>query len=288
MRILPVASAFALMAVPVAAWADRAPEILNRTSKWALDEGLDACQLYARFGEGDAAVIARFARFEPGEAFDLTLMGKRMKSSEPLGGAKIDFGLAKAPQAFIPMNGRQGDYDASFFGEMRLDGWSSGKFGEIGPPITPQQEAQVTGVTVQFKGGERPFRLEFGQFGRPLAMLRQCADGLVTAWGYDLQVQQSLQRRATPRSAVTKWVTSADYPIGSLRMGQGGFVRIRLDVDAAGAISDCHVAQRTDQPEFAAAVCRAILKRGRFDPALDAHGQPVRSYRVIGFRFEIE
>ena len=57
---------------------------------------------------------------------------------------------------------------------------------------------------------------------------------------------------------------------------------------AAGAISDCHVAQRTDQPEFAAAVCRAILKRGRFDPALDAHGQPVRSYRVIGFRFEIE
>jgi len=82
-------------------------------------------------------------------------------------------------------------------------------------------------------------------------------------------------------------VTSADYPIGPLRMGQGGFVRIRLDVDAAGAISDCYVA-RTDQPEFAAPVCKAILKRGRFDPALDAHGQPVRSYRVIGFRFEIE
>jgi len=69
--------------------------------------------------------------------------------------------------------------------------------------------------------------------------------------------------------------------------GARRLVRIRLDVDAAGAISDCYVA-RTDQPEFAAPVCKAILKRGRFDPALDAHGQPVRSYRVIGFRFEIE
>jgi len=287
MHISRVAIASALVGFPAVALAERAPEILSRTSKWTLDEGVDACQLYARFGEGDAAVIAKFSRYEPGEAFDLALLGKRMKSPEPVGGARIDFGLAKTPQAFHPMNGHQGDYDASFFGEMRLDGWHSDKFGELGPPITPQQEGQVTGVTVQF-AGERPFRLEFGKFGGAIAMLRQCADGLVTAWGYDLEVQKKLRRRVTPETPVTKWVTSNDYPVGSLRMGQSGFVRVRLDVDPAGSIADCHVAQRTDQPEFAAAVCKAISKRAKLDPALDEHGQPVRSYRLIGFRFEIE
>lgn len=68
-----VALASAAMALPAAASAERAPEVLNRTSKWTLDQGLDSCQLFARFGEGDAAVIARFTRFEPGEAFNLTL-----------------------------------------------------------------------------------------------------------------------------------------------------------------------------------------------------------------------
>jgi len=279
MQIRRVAIAFALVGFPVVAFAERPPEILSRTSQWTLDEGVDACQLYARFGEADGAVIAKFSRFEPGEAFDLTLLGKRMKSPEPTGVARIDFGLAKTPQTFHPMNGHQGDYDASFFGEMRLDGWHSDKFDEVGPPITPQQEAQVTGVTIQF-AGEAPFRLEFGKFGGPIAMLRQCADGLVTAWGYDLQVQKKLQRRVTPATSATRWVTSHDYPVGSLRMGQSGFVRVRLDIDPTGSIADCHVAQRTDQPEFAAAVCKAILKRAKLDPALDEHGQPVRSYRV--------
>jgi len=279
--------AFALTALPVAAFAERAPEVLNRTTRWTLDEGLDACQLYARFGEGDAAVIAKLSRYEPGEAFDLALLGKRMKSPEPVGEAKLDFGLAKTAQTSHPMNGHLGDYDASFFGEMRLDGWHSSRFGEVGQPITPEQEAQVTGVTIQFKS-ERPFRLEFGKLAGPLAMLRRCADGLVTAWGYDVQVQKKLQRRVTPKSSVSKWLTSADYPTGSLRMGESGFVKVRLDVDPAGAITDCHVAQRTNQPEFATAVCKAILKRAALDPALDEHGQPVRSYLLLGFRFEIE
>lgn len=211
-----------------------------------------------------------------------------MKSSEPVGEAKIDFGLAKSPQISHPMNGNLGTYDASFFNDVRLDGWHSGKAGDdLGPPITPQQEAQVTGLTVQFKAAP-PFRLEFGKFAAPLMMLRQCADGLVTAWGYDAEVQKKLQRRVTPRSSPARWLTSDDYPMGPLRMGESGFVQVRLDVDPSGTIADCHLVNGTKEKEFAEVVCRAIAKRASLDPALDEHGQPVPSYLLLGFRFELD
>lgn len=274
-------------AIPSVAEArDRETEVLARKGKWTLNETPESCELYAQFGEGDATVIARFTRFEPGEDFSLTLLGKRVRSSSAVGEVEIDFGLKGTPIEAPAMFGSLGKWDASFLRGVRLDGWVRDKPDDQGPPITPQQEAGVSGMTVEMKG-KRPFRLAFGALAKPFAQLRECTAGLVSFWGYDPQVQTRLRRRVTAANSPLRWVTYEDYPMTALRSGESGFVTVRLDVDAAGAIAKCHVAERTDQDEFAKTVCRAILKRAKLEPALDEQGQPIRSYMILKWRFQI-
>lgn len=269
-----------------AAAGEREPEILTRVGKWAVNEKPDSCELFAQFGEKGDAVIARFTRFEPGDAFSFTLLGRRLWSSSVYTEGKIDFGLKGKPIEFRSMNGKLGEWNAAFLGNLRLDGWWGKKPEEEGPPITAEQEAAVAGVTVAISG-RRPFRLAFGSLAKPLAQLRACTTGMVSFWGYDPEVQARLRRRVTPAISPVNWVTPEDYPDIAVRRGEGGFVTVRLDVAAAGAITACHVVERTDEDEFAKTVCRAILKRAKVKPALDAQGQAVRSYKVLRWRFQI-
>lgn len=272
--------ALSAAAVPATAWGQSAPEVLTRSGKWILDETPESCRLYARFGEGDAMVIARFTRFEPGEWFDLALLGDRMHSSSPLGDVKIDFGLKGEPVEASALNGGFDQWKAGFFRGLRLDGWMRRKPEDKGPAITPQQEASVSGMTVAIRG-KRPFRLEFKSLAQPFAQLRACTTALVSSWGYDPQVQARLLRPVTAANMVGSWVTGDDYPMEALVRGNRALVTVRLDVDAAGAISKCNVLDRTDQEEFAKIVCRAIMKRARLKPALDERGQPVPSYMLL-------
>lgn len=275
------------VAIPtVAAAEDREPEVLARVGKWGINEKSDSCELFAQFGEKDDAVIARFTRFEPGEDFSFTLLGRRMWSSSVYTEGKIDFGLKGTPIEIRATNGSLGDWRAGFFGRQRLDGWWGKKPEDQGPPITPQQEAAVSGVTVAIQG-KRPFRFAFGSLARPFAQLRQCTTTMVSYWGYDPEVEARLRRRVTPANSPTNWVTSEDYPDIAVMRNEDGFVTVRLDVDAAGTIAACNVVERTDQEEFSKAVCRGILKRAKVEPALDAQGQPVRSYKVLRFGFRI-
>lgn len=276
----------AAMIPGVAAAEDREPEVLTRVGKWGVNEKSDSCELFAQFGEKGDAVIARFTRFEPGEQFSFTLLGRRMWSSNVYTEGKIDFGLKDKPIEFRAMNGKLGDWNAGFLGNLRLDGWWGKKPDEEGPTITAQQEAAVSGVTVALPG-RRPFRLAFGSLAKPFAQLRACTSSMVSYWGYDSEVQARLRRRVTPVISPVNWVTPEEYPDIAIRRGEGGFVTARLDVDATGAITACHVVERTDEDEFAKTVCRAILKRARVQPALDAQGQAVRSYKVFRWRFNI-
>lgn len=267
-------------AIPAVAMAkDREPEALKRTDKWLLEYDRDACHLYAQFGEGDAAVVARFTRYEPGDWFDFSLYGKRFRAGDVRTEAKIDFGLKGTPVEEPVAYGSAGKLPAAFLSSVRLDGWERGKEPEVPPRVTPGQEATVTGTTVAIRG-KRPFRLEFGSLAKPLAQMRDCADNLVRSWGYDPEVQAALLRPASPLVSPGTWLSSSDYPIGAVWMGQNGIVQFRLDVDADGKVAGCYVLARTSPDVFADSTCRAVSKRARLQPALDAKGKPVRSYYV--------
>lgn len=253
-------------------------ETLKRTEKWVADYDRDGCHLVAAFGEGEGRVLARFSRYEPTDRFDFSLYGDRYKTSDAYVHGKIDFGLGKA-SAVDGFHGDTGNMPAMFLQSTRLDGWEGKSRKDEAPAVTPEQEARVTGVTVDLEGW-RALHLEFGSLAKPMALLRDCTATLVKSWGYDPVQQATAQRRATPASAPQSWLNPDDYPSGALSGGHNGIVQFRVDVDERGGITGCHVLARSSPDDFADRTCRMISRRARFEPALDAGGKPMRSYFV--------
>ncbi|WP_404337609.1 energy transducer TonB [Sphingomonas sp. MMS12-HWE2-04] len=278
MRTLGLALAI-VAAFPVVATAKDAPQ-LTRTEKWVVDYSPDACNLLAQFGTGDATILLKFTRYELGDGFALSVFGKQLgTSASPRTTAKIDFGLQGGPVEVGAIAGSNGKYRAYLFASTRLDGWRWKAEGDEAPPVTPAQEAAVTGVTIAIRG-KKPLRLEFGPLDKPMAQLRACQNNLLKSWGYDPAVQASLQRAPRPISPPYKWLTSQDYPVASVMNGRNGMVQFRLDIDAEGKVGGCYVLDRTNPDEFADITCRAVSSRAKFEPALDAQGKAVRSYFV--------
>lgn len=282
-KLVSALTAMAALAGPVAARGAE-PEILKRSAKWLVEYDRDACHVYAEFGAGDDKVIARMTRYSPGDGFRLSIYGNRVRTTNVNEDVKIDFGLKGGPIKERVLTGTAGKIPALFFGLVRLDGWRAKAEGEQAPPITPEEETLITGVTIAQRG-KKPFRLQSGSFGKPLAVMRHCMSNLVKSWGYDPDVQARLTRSPVPVTAPNKWFSDDDYPIGALMMGQSGIVQFRLDIDPQGKIAGCYVLDRTEPDEFAAIACRGLTRRGKFQPALDADGKPVRSFFVSAIRF---
>ena len=80
-------------------------------------------------------------------------------------------------------------------------------------------------------------------------------------------------------------MNSGDYPSAMLRIGGNGMVQFRLDISETGSIAACHIQSRTNPDAFADLSCKLISKRGRFTPALDRNGKPVKSYFVSSVRW---
>jgi hypothetical protein len=276
-----------IAAVPIAGLAQgNEPETLKRTGKWVVDYDNDACHLAAQFGTGDDMMIMSLTRYQPGDWFDLSLHGRKLVSTEARREVKVDFGLGGPIVEADAVNGKAGDLPLILFGTTRLDGWKRTTPGEIAPLLSPQQEAAVSGVTVMIKR-KKPFRLEFGSLAKPMEQLRTCQADLLQSWGYDPAVQATLAKPTRPVNSPAKWLSPDDYPQGAISVGHNGIVQFRLDVEADGSISGCHVLARTRPDVFADTTCRAVTRRAKLEPALGADGKPVRSFFVQKVHWQV-
>lgn len=267
-------------AVPAAAAAkDKPLEVLKRTGPWQARYDDDACHLLAQFGDAKDPVIMRITTYEPGDWFTLGLYGRRVATTDVRSKAQVDFGLKGTPIERETINGSAGPFKAMWLSSLRLDGWVRSSPDEVAPVLTSEQHAAVTGVTVTVER-HKPFRLESGSMAKPMAQLRACQRDLVKSWGYDPEVQASLQRPARPSEGAPQWITYRDYPEAALRMGHNGVVQFRLDVDAQGKVGGCYVLDRTKPDNFADVTCDTVKRRAKLEPALDAQGKPVRSFYV--------
>lgn len=79
---------------------------------------------------------------------------------------------------------------------------------------------------------------------------------------------------APPRPNLASLVTQDDYPAESLRKGEQGTVRVRLDVTPEGRAGACTVTASSGYANLDAATCRVLVARSRFSPARDAAGNP--------------
>ena len=289
-------ASIAVAASPVQAAKPLVPIPLAHVGPWEVNYDDDSCHLIGTFGSGDDRIIVRFTRFQPGDGFALALIGKPMLSISAMSQTKLDFGPVVDPQDRWSIDGLVGATPSSVFGGLTLvdkpepkraltlaEGIAA-KAALQATNITPEQEASVRDLTVKTKF-RKFYRLALGSMAAPMRTLRGCTTDLVRRWGLDPAEQASLTRRPTPVGNPGSWMNSKDYPSDMLRRGSNGMGQFRLEISETGSIAACHIQSRTNPDAFADLSCRLLSKRGRFTPALDRNGKPIKSYYVSSVRW---
>ncbi|MDX8357207.1 energy transducer TonB [Sphingopyxis terrae] len=285
-----------LLMAPNAGAKPKEPLHLQPSSKWLLNYADDSCRLARQFGEGDDKVMLVMDRFEPGDGMRMSFFGKPARTSRMDGDAKIRFGPDQAEQeiGFYPGRGDGKTPALVLRSEVRIAPRSeaenatrdAGDFGFRWSMVTPAEEAAVTWIEVG-SPVSRPFVLETGSMGNAFAALSKCTDELLDHWGIDVARHATMTRPVTPISDPGQWIRSGDYPQEMLWQGQRALVQFRLNVDASGKPTACHIQQTTRAKEFDDAVCKSIMRRAEFKPALDADGKPMASYWLSSVNFHM-
>lgn len=273
------------------------PLTLKPSSKWQVNYADDQCRLARQFGEGDQAVLLFMDRYGPGEYFRLTIAGKPIKIIAEKGEAQVQFGPTEQEQQLSFLNGNLGKQPALVFaGNERIAPKSAlellakkNQSQKEPVPLQPISDERMTAVKFVRIGKplRKPVMLETGPMRAPLGALDKCIDNLMTTWGVDVEKHKNISRRARPLQSPGEWIKSFDYPRDMLFAGQPALVSFRLSVGADGVPTACHIQVTTRAKSFDDAVCKSVMKRARFEPALDAQGQPLASFYQNSVRFEI-
>jgi TonB family protein len=275
---------------------------LKPSSPWNLDYAEDSCRLARRFGGAGQQITLVLDQFGPGEDFQMILGGNvldtYLRVQRPVK-LTVRFGPVEAAAETTADTGKIGEERALLVhGAQRLAPISDAEkkaleeSDEGGAPFTPEPIGQAREAAAAWlelgKGLRSDLVLETGPMDKPLAALRECSWDTVKSWGLDVQQQKTLSRHLQPKRDSRTWLSPADYPLAMVRGGQQGIVNYRLLVDAAGKPTACHIQTSTRPKDFDEAVCRAIMKRAKFEPALDAQGKPVPSFWRQTVRFRLE
>jgi TonB family protein len=276
------------------------PLSLMPSSSWNIDYGRERCSLIRSFGSGDDQVDLTMARYGPSfgtsDFFIMTVSGKKLQFVKMADDAQIRFGPDEAQQTIGYFSGitNGGDLALIYF-RLRIAALSKGesgwrqdipKPGHVFAPLGSKREGQVRYLEIK-----RPLRqhliLQTGAMAKPLAALTKCSDGLLENWGFDVQTHRTLKRGVTPVGSPGEWVTQQDYPLKMARDGRRAIVYFRLDVDPNGTPTKCHVQHSVGPEEFDIAVCDALMRNAKFQPALNGDGNAVSSYWQTSVIFDL-
>ncbi len=267
---------------------------LKPSSNWHVDYADDSCRLARKFGDGERVATLIMDQLGPGQYFKLTLSGSAFKQVSNEWVIKLKFGPGEDVQDMSYFLGSVGKAPALIMQvSMRL-----------APPSKAEQQAMKRSKDERFEiapiGADRiaavselnidgplrqPVRLLLGSMKAPMAAMDKCIGELLNHWGVDAAKFASQSRPARGDEKSKPWIVDEDYPVGMILDGKRAIVSVRLNVDATGAPTACHIQQSTGPKLFDDTVCRALMRRARFEPALDADGKPFASVVRQGVTF---
>ncbi len=87
----------------------------------------------------------------------------------------------------------------------------------------------------------------------------------------------AISKAAGAKGDPSSWVTTDDYPSDALSAEASGTSRIKWEINTAGRVENCVVVASSGNASLDRAACSNITRRGRYSPALDQAGNPIRS-----------
>lgn len=283
MRYLQIAAILAGSCLSVEAAAADAPVTFTPSTKWNVSSNDTSCALTREFTHGSQKVAFRLREFAPNDGFEMTLSGKGIGYRER--SPKVRFAPRTSPDEIDrPTHltfgaGIEGvSWRDSFFPADWYVTHAPPPGSPRSAPTESEYEAIENAVTTIEVGGsfDPPIILATGGMHKPMQVMRQCVEGMVTRWGIDLAALRTQSRPATP-IALAEWAREIQrtYPRAMLRQGQTAEIGIRIVVGPDGRPTSCHAEVKVYDPAFEQASCRAVMNLARFEPALDAGGKPM-------------
>ena len=97
------------------------------------------------------------------------------------------------------------------------------------------------------------------------------------------------QARGAQRDNPGRWVgrIQGDYPSSALRREEEGTVTMRITVGANGRVSACSVTGSSGSSALDQAACRGMERYARYNPALNAAGDPISDTVTEAIRYQI-
>lgn len=270
------AAGWALIAAPLAAQGPAEPLVMAPSSQWVADYSEDNCALRRTFEAGEDNAVLQLRQYAPGDTFEVSVASETLARAD--GPPEVRFepdDHSYVVTGALPVAG-EGVRGIQYSDSLRRQvdkggaGWSE--------PAREAREQAITGLTVAH-AFERNIVLRTGSMRRPMEALRACTDAMLVRWGLDPAAQQTLSRRVVPVD-MASWTRKVQeyYPATSAFMGRSGRVHVRLTVGADGAPVACAAGVGEVDAAFERAACGTMMDHARFEPALDAAGQPVASY----------
>nr|WP_116089794.1 energy transducer TonB [Sphingomonas crusticola] len=94
-------------------------------------------------------------------------------------------------------------------------------------------------------------------------------------------ISQAAAAKGDPRT----WITNDDYPPGAMREERSGVSGIAWTINEQGRVENCHVTSPSGSPDLDETACRLVTRRGRYAPAKDQAGNPIKQTSSIRFRW---
>lgn len=293
---IPSLICFLVAAAPMAtpAAAAKPPLELAPASDWRVHSGSDSCQLSRVFGGGVEAMLLRLDSFDVNESFLVTIGGKPLMrfNRDRL---SLSFGPRGRSGITRLSKGSVGSYTPGVYaGPVGLLGSNPGITGEesfeASAASFAADEDKSAAEAIRWvelaSTGMASIRLMVGDMAEPLARMRSCGEKHPARLAPDDGLPKPA-KPPVPTGNPTRWLNPADYPAELIRLGAQGTTVFRLTIDTSGVPTGCRVLQETRPAGFGAAVCAAMIRNARFDPALDDKGHPVIGTWQNSARFQM-
>lgn len=271
---------------------------LTPSSPWNLDMAEGSCALRRFYSDEGNTVLFEIRQFSHGDNFSFLAYSDELR--EDLDGLSYqihpDAEAVAAANAFTVTVGDEGEgvsfRGAFYYTDAAMNAPTDDDSEPTGPePLTYEEmatrEEAVTAISLR-GAFERDLRFEIGTLAAPMQMMRSCIDDLLTSWGIDPQAQRGLTRLVTPidQRSWTRRVIM-DYPREALRRAEQASVNLRLIVNAEGGVDACNLQYGVGDPVFEESACRALTRYARFEPALDADGNPIASFWLTNVTYSL-
>lgn len=264
------------------------PRRFAPTANWNIDYQPDRCRLSRTFSDGAEELTLTIERFEAGDNFSMAISGPPIRNlpevnAEYRFAEQSEYSGKRGVSVFAEDLGR-----AVLFRSTQLFSYTElktmGPAGTAAPQYTlaPFGTFRIVGAMeatrsdLFIRQGRREFHLQSGSWGPPMEALRTCVTDLIVSWGLDTKVQQNLRSLPVPLGDRTEWLRPGDFPDSPLQSRQ--HLTFRLMVDAQGSPTNCVIYGPLKPEGYGDDLCKALLGKAKFTPAVDADGKPVASF----------